>query len=167
MRSDTATGSDAGEDRATGPTERGARPYLHAMGFIGVLLALMVMVPAWLFAAERTCGCTQPPDLVVVNLDSGPVTVTWRQPGVLGSSLLGQAGSAQVEACSTSNAILPAGRVHVVIDSSTATGAFDLDVPRTFADGPIGWFAVRDGGAVDRIWGSLPDGEGPETTCRT
>ena len=122
--------------------------------------------PAWLFAAERTCGCTQPPDLVVINLDSEA-----------GHRHVATAGRPRDDRCSagprargsrrarTSDAILPAGRVRVVIWSSTATGEFDARCPADLRGRPIGWFAVRDGGAVDRIGVSLPDGEGPQETC--
>jgi hypothetical protein len=143
------------ETASTGqPAQRPAgRQYAYGLGFIAVVLAVIVGTPAWLLAAGRTCGCAQPPDLAISNLDTRPVTVTWRQPGILGTTILGRTESASVGACSGFTTTLPAGHVALEISSATAVGAFEVDVPGTFSETFIASFTVRSGGAVDRVWG--------------
>jgi len=158
----TVMGADRKPEAPTG------RQYASGLGVVAVVLAVVIGTPAWLLAAARTCACAQPPDISVYNLDTRPVTVTWLQPGILGTPLLARSDGARIEACSGYSGVLPVGRVALTIDSSTATGRFDLDVPQQFPSGPIWWFAVRDGGTVDRIPGPLPDAEVPiDGRCRS
>lgn len=160
MRTSPRNGATTPEPAAPTPSRR---QYVYGLGFIAVALAVVVGTPAWLFVASRTCACAQPPDLAIDNRDAEPVTVTWSQTGVFGTSLLGRSESTRVEACAGATMTLPAGAVHLAIASASAVGAFDVEVPHTYSTGPIASFTVRDGGAVDRVWGPTDTGE---VSCR-
>jgi hypothetical protein len=148
--------------------QTGRRGRLAGLGVGGGLLAILVAValaaPAALLLADRTCGCAQPPDLVVTNRDDQPVTVSWRQAGLLGA-FEGHSGTTRIEACDGDWEALPQGTIHVEIRSAAGSRAFDLEIPQRFASDPIGAYVVHAGGAVEDVTHAIPADEPAGSTC--
>ena len=96
---------------------------------LGVVVALVIAIPAVLLAAWPTCGCTSPPDLAVINYSREDASVTWRGQGLLGTGILGISGSATVLACTTYSYTLHPGPVDVSISDASDALSVRLEVP--------------------------------------
>jgi hypothetical protein len=83
--------------------------------------------------------------------------VTWRRDGIVGTPVGQETGAATAEPLGGLQAILPQGRVHVVVTSRSEVQAFDIEIPQRFADSPFASYLVREGGAVEDA-GSGPSG---------
>ncbi len=137
-------------DETTDTTARRRR--LAGLGLGGIVLAALLAIaigtPAALVVATgRTCACAQPPDVIVVNGSTDPVTLTWRQAGLVGA-LDGHHGTERVEACAAFTTTFPQGRIKVTVTSTAATRTFELDIPQRFASDPFGRYVVGRDGAV-------------------
>jgi hypothetical protein len=148
--------------------QTGHRRTLAGLGIGGtvlaVLVALVLAAPAALLLADRICACAQPPDLVVRNLDDQPVTVSWRQAGILGA-FEGHSGSTRVEACDSDWETLPQGTIHVEIQSAAGSRAFDLEIPQRFASDPFGAYVVGEDGRVQDVTHADPAAQPTPSTC--
>ena len=153
MRTDTDT-ITGGPTRAAAPT---TRQYAYGLAFIGSVLAVIVGFPIWLFVTFNTCGCTIPTDLVVYNADSRPVTVTWRQPGLLGTPILGRSETVEVASCTTGDVGLAVGHDDVTVNSSHNTAGLAVEVPTGHGGYEIPILLVHEGGAIERLPAFLPD----------
>jgi ABC-type Fe3+-hydroxamate transport system substrate-binding protein len=129
---------------------RGPRSVLFGIGLSGVVLAAVIGTPAALVVATgRTCACAQPPDLVVTNADTSPVTVAWRLQGVSLVPDEPASGTVVVAACDGITATLPEGTVDVVVTSAASMDRFALEIPHLYARDPIGYRVVREDGAIE------------------
>ncbi len=132
------------------------RQWAHGIGFIAVVLALAIGIPAALLAASSSCACTTPADLVVLNDAHGDATVSWDGPGPLGLPILGISGGADAAACTTFAQPLRPGRVTVTLRAGGETQTVDITVPEgearyghsaTFVIGPDGHITGPSDGA--------------------
>ena len=78
-------------DQQRGSTEMAptGRQWVHGVGFIAIVLALVIGIPAALLAASSSCACTTPADLVVLNYAHEDAAVSWGGPGLLGTPFSG------------------------------------------------------------------------------
>ena len=144
----------------------GLRTRILGLGAGSLLLAIVIGTSASLVVATgRTCGCAQPPDLVVQNADTRPVTVAWQHEGLpLVANGEPGTGSLVVQACSAGTAVFSQGRVHVVVTSASEVRQFDLDIPKRYAADPFASLVVRAGGTIEDAAPQAP-GEDPLPSC--
>jgi hypothetical protein len=83
-----------------------------------------------------SCACAAPLDLVVQNYSHQDASVSWSQPGLLGTPLRGLSGGAPAAACRTLSAGLRSGVVDVSVDAGGVSRTFHLHVRDTVADRP-------------------------------
>ncbi len=111
------------------------------MTAIAIVLVVAGSGVAWLAGALGPCCGTTPAALVVTNLGSAPVQVSWRTAGLLGTPLLGSSGSAMVPGCAASTPDLRPGARHTIeIRSVTETFTTVFDAPT--AEHPEGGVAA-------------------------
>jgi hypothetical protein len=155
----------AGDHDAAGRAGRGLYSSVVGLGAAGALIAILAGTPAALVVATgRTCGCAQPPDLVVENADTRPLSVAWELEGIPPVLDGPTSGTVVVAPCDAMRTVLPQGTVHVLVTSASASQAFDLDIPQRFAMQPFGWRVARDGGAIDDVGQGGPDDD-PLAAC--
>ena len=135
------------QQRGSTETAPTGRQWMHGDGFIAVVLALMIGIPAALLAASSSCACTSPADLIVLNYAHEDAAVSWDGPGLLGLPVLGISGSADAPACTTFSQPLRPGRVTVALRAGWETQTVEITVPEgdtryghsaTFVVGPDG-----------------------------
>jgi hypothetical protein len=108
------------------PTQRDSA---YGIGFVGVFLALVIAVPGVFLVASRSCGCASPVDVVVLNLAHEDATVSWQGAGLLGTPILGIAGSDTAPACTATSETLRPGAVDVTLRAGGDAQTFRVDVP--------------------------------------
>lgn len=91
------------------------RQFAYGLGFVGVVVALVIAIPAAFLAASPSCACTQPADLIVLTFSHEDATVSWQGTGLFGTPILGVSGSATASACATFSQALGPGAVDVSI----------------------------------------------------
>jgi hypothetical protein len=96
---------------------------------LGVVVALVIAIPAVLLAPWPSCGCTSPTDLAIINYAREDVGVSWQGQGVFGTGILGISGSATVAACTTYSYVLHPGPVDVTIRDASDELSVQLEVP--------------------------------------
>jgi hypothetical protein len=97
---------------------------------LGVVVALVIAIPAVLFAAWPSCGCTSPPDLAIINYAREDVGVSWQGQGLFGTGILGISGSVTVPACTSYSYTLHPGPVDVSIRDASDALSVRLEVPK-------------------------------------
>jgi hypothetical protein len=116
-------------------------------------LALVVAISAAVLIPVPSCACTTPLDLVVQNYSHQDASVSWSQPGVLGTPLRGLSGGAPVAGCRTLSAGLRSGVVEVSVSVGGASRTFHLHVRDAEADLPWTIVIGGDGHIADPISG--------------
>ncbi len=133
-------------------------------GVLAVLAALALAAPAAILVSGRTCACAQPPDVIVQNMTTRPVTLSWHQQGVAGM-LDGRHGTERVEACDAFHGTLPQGHIEVTVTSAAESQTFELDIPQRYASDPFGSYVVREDGRVQDVTHADPAAQPTPATC--
>ncbi len=140
------------------------RQFAYGLSFVGVIVALMIAIPAALLAASSSCGCTSPVDLIVLNSTHEDATVSWQGTGLLGTPILGISGSAMAAACATFSQTLRPGAVNVSIRAGGIVETVSVTVPEGDAryGGHVATFVIGDGGRITGPIDGSPVGGYPE-----
>jgi hypothetical protein len=117
------------ERPAASTTTPTRRKLAHGIGFVGLVVALVIAVPAAILAATASCGCASPADLIVLNYAHEDATVSWQGAGLLGAPILGISGSATASACATFSQTLKPGSVDVSIRAGSDGQTVRVTVP--------------------------------------
>ena len=147
--------SDQTDPTSTKPTPRriGYRLGCAGAGLAGVVLALVVAVSAAVLIPVPSCACATPLDLVVQNYSRQEASVSWSQPGLLGSPLRGLSGGAQAAGCRTLSTGLRSGLVEVSVNAGGVVRTFDLHIREAVAYSPWTIVIGGDGHIADPISG--------------
>ncbi len=123
----------------------------------GLLAVAAVATTGWaLVLPPGACGCTTPPDLVVINRSPATVTVTWRAAtGLLGTPLLRVGGNAEAPACQMSTVGLTPGDVTADVTAGADRRVLGVKVGSDRAQ-PSGWIVVDPHGRISDIMTSAP-----------
>ena len=146
---------------------RGARPTrgrpgrglrVAGVALASVTLVLIVAISAAVLVPVNSCACATPLDLVVQNYSRQEASVTWSQPGLLGTPLRGLSGGEVASACRTLSAGLRSGVVEVSVTTATESRTFSLHVRDAHADVPTAIVIDVGGHVADPILGAPPGG---------
>jgi hypothetical protein len=159
-------------DQADGvKTEQARGRSGYRLGCAGVVLAsvalaVVVAISAAVLIPVPSCACASPLDLAVQNYSHQDASVSWSQPGILGTPLRGLSGSAVAARCTTLIAGLRSGVVEVSVNSGGVSRTFNLHVRDALADGPAVIVIGSDGHIADPLSGFPPGGYPyPDTLC--
>jgi hypothetical protein len=160
--------SDEADGLRTEPARGRSRYRLGCAGVVlaSVALALVVAISAAVLIPVPSCACAAPLDLAVQNYSHQDASVSWSQPGILGTPLRGLAGGAVAARCTTLIAGLRSGVVEVSINSGGVSRTFNLHVRDALADGPAVIVIGADGHVADPLSGYPPGGfPYPDALC--
>jgi hypothetical protein len=151
---------DPADARRTRATRGGLRTRLGYLTFTlgAIALALIVAVTAVVLVPVDSCACATPLDLVVQNNSRQDASVSWSQPGLLGTPIRGLSGGAVASGCQTLSAGLRSGVVEVSVDAAGVNRTFQLHVRDAQANLPWAIVISADGHIADPFYGDPPGG---------
>lgn len=137
--------------------------YLYALVFIAAIGLVGILLGAFALAATA-CGCTRPPDLIVVNRSHAAATVNWRTSGVLGTPLLRSGGAITADACTVTTWPLDAGDVTAAIRVGDGARSVAFRVSRAAGQEPV-FVLIDPDGRVGEPLAEWPPGTDDATSC--
>lgn len=140
------------------------RQMLYGLGVIVVIAPLALAVVLAFVLPAIACGCSSPPDLVVVNRTHQAVTVDWQTGGLLGTPLFGAQGSIHADACAVTSWGLATGDVTATVRVGNATRTIRFSVARGSERQPR-FVAVEATGSISDALSEMPPGVDATTSC--
>ena len=129
-----------------------------SVALASLALALVVAISAALLIPMASCACAMPLDLVVQNYSHQDASVSWSQPGLVGTPLRGLSGGAVATGCTTLSAGLRSGVVEVSVNAAGVSRTFQLHVRDTQSNLPWAIVIGADEQIADPISGDPPGG---------
>ena len=134
-------------------------------GLLSTVAIVMLGVVAGAFAlANTTCGCTTPPDLVIVNQSHAVASVDWETRGLLGTPLLRAGGHVDAAACEVSSWSLDRGGVTATVGSGTATRTERFTISGD-TDRSARFLLINSRGQISDVLADWPPGTDNASTC--
>ena len=154
---------DASTSTSISTTTPTRRQLAGGLGFAGVVIALVIAIPAVLMAAPWACGCTSPVDLIVLNHAHQDAAVSWQGAGLLGTPVLGVSGSTAAPACATLSQTLRPGPIDVSIRTGGDARTVRVTVPGGDArHGHVATFVIGADGRISGPTDGSPAGGYPD-----
>ena len=135
----------------------------RGLAIVGVVLAVLIGIPAALVAAAVSCACTSPPDLVVLNYSRQDAGVSWQGEGLFGTPLFGLSGSATASPCRTFTQTLRPGTFTVTVRAGRESRVVSITVPqRDSSESPGASVVVSSDGQITGPTEGIPAGGFPQ-----